>query len=61
MLHILPINDIEKHTEIGTQCKCNPIVQIYDEILVIHNSFDGREAVEQAQTLLENISKELIN
>jgi hypothetical protein len=27
-------------------------VEMHAEILVIHNSFDGREAVEQAQQIL---------
>ena len=45
--HILPINDTEEHEKLST-CKCQPEVQILEEgdLLVIHNSFDGREAIE---------------
>lgn len=44
--HILPVNDIEQHTEDST-CKCNPTVTFENgEMIIIHNSFDGREYIE---------------
>ena len=48
MINILPVNDIEEHTENST-CKCKPLVEILSdgELMVIHNSFDGREIQEQ--------------
>lgn len=50
--HVLPINDLEPHEE-TTTCKCDPIVEfINDNILVIHNSFDGREGVEIVNEIL---------
>jgi hypothetical protein len=51
--HILPRNDIEEHSECG-DCKCNPrIEKLSDRVLIIHNSFDGREAVELANEILK--------
>lgn len=45
--HILPINDIKPHEE-ATTCKCKPTVEILQdgEMMVVHNSFDGREQIE---------------
>jgi|AntDeeMinimDraft_6_1070357.scaffolds.fasta_scaffold60300_2 hypothetical protein len=47
-IHILPINDIEPHDE-ATTCKCNPTVEILadGEMMIVHNSFDGRERIEE--------------
>lgn len=51
--HILPINDIEDHEESST-CKCKPkVVFENNEMIIVHNSFDGREKKEK---LIENIS-----
>ena len=50
--HITPIDDLKEHSE-SRNCKCNPKVEenAYG-YLVIHNSFDGREAVEIANEIL---------
>lgn len=42
--HVIPINDLKEHVEQST-CLCSPCVQILDEgdLLVVHNSYDGRE------------------
>lgn len=46
MLNILPINDIELHTE-SEECRCNPKCETYNGVLIVtHNSFDGRELEE---------------
>lgn len=56
MIHIYPLNDLKEHdtSDKGNTCKCNPriVIENYSEILVIHNSFDGREAVEFANKIL---------
>jgi len=46
--HILPINDLKPHKESST-CKCLPDVEVLKngDMLIIHNSFDGREQVEE--------------
>lgn len=52
MIHILPINDLQEHEE-ETTCKCEPRVIFENgEMIVVHNSFDGREAVEMANEIL---------
>lgn len=53
--HILPKNDIDKHEELST-CKCGPRVEKNYEtgiVTIIHNSFDGRELIEEANEILK--------
>jgi len=59
MLHVHPLDDIEEHDLEGTQCKCNPkvIIEPDAEIIVVHNSFDGREGVEWAEEVLNKKNK----
>jgi hypothetical protein len=56
MIHVSPLDDIEEHdlSDLGNTCKCNPkvIIQPNAEIIVVHNSFDGREGVEWANEIL---------
>jgi hypothetical protein len=56
MVHVYPLDDIEEHdtSDNGNTCKCDPQVIIQDnaEIIVVHNSFDGREGVEWANEIL---------
>jgi len=48
-INIIPLNDSEEHEELST-CKCKPRVDlIHGSMTIIHNSFDGREAVEEAK------------
>lgn len=56
MIHVYPTNDLEQHDLEGTQCKCNPqvIIEPNAEIIIVHNSFDGREGVELANEILKN-------
>jgi hypothetical protein len=50
--HVLPTNDIEEHEE-STTCKCEPrVVHENGEMIIVHNSFDGREGVEIANEIL---------
>lgn len=46
--HILPINDLEEHTEKST-CKCNPKMEVLEDgdLMLIHNSYDKRETIER--------------
>lgn len=52
--HILPINDLKEHQEEST-CECEPKSEILDsgDILIIHNSYDGREIIEQVNDLIK--------
>ena len=45
--HILPVDDIKPHEELST-CACEPKVEKAPngDLLVLHNSYDGREAIE---------------
>ena len=53
MYHIYPANEEHMHDLDGTCCKCCPIVDWeLPEALVIHNSFDGRELIEEAERIL---------
>ena len=57
MYNILPINDIESHIEDST-CKCKPKVIFENgEMIVVHNSFDGREYKEQ---LIEEVQRQFL-
>lgn len=47
--HITPINDLKEHQE-DINCHCKPKSEyINDTLLIIHNSYDGRETLEKAQ------------
>jgi hypothetical protein len=41
--HAVPVGDLKEHVDEG--CSCNPKEDEVD--LMIHNSFDGREATEE--------------
>jgi len=46
-IHILPENDLKEHKE-SDDCECNPKIEYVDGgKIVIHNSYDGREFIEQ--------------
>jgi len=51
--HILPLNDSKEHEELST-CDCLPKVEIAEggDMLIIHNSYDGREIVEKVNEFL---------
>jgi hypothetical protein len=57
MIHVFPLDDIEEHnlSDSGNTCKCDPkvIIQLNAEIIVVHNSFDGREGIEWANEILK--------
>ena len=60
MIHIIPLNDLREHEEEGTMCPCGPTVEWsdpvtgkpYAEAVVIHNAWDNRELVEQAEAII---------
>ena len=53
-IHVSPNDDIKFHIiSQNNQCSCNPTHDTkYGKLVVIHNSFDGRELVEPLTTLL---------
>lgn len=49
VVHVLPIDDTRDHVE-SSSCWCRPFVsreQETEEVVVVHNSADGRELIEQ--------------
>jgi len=52
--HVLPNNDIKNHTE-SYSCSCHPEIQTENgNVIIVHNSFDGREGVEWTNEILNN-------
>ena len=59
-VHVYPVHDLREHDTGGLTCWCCPVVEFvhaetgitYAEPIVIHNSADGREAVEQAEEII---------
>ena len=49
MIHVIPTNDIYSHTE-SADCDCEPRVE---EGVVIHNSYDRREIIEEANRVMD--------
>ena len=48
MISVLPMNDLMPHDEFETTCPCEPSLEIINgEMLLTHNSFDGRELSER--------------
>ena len=51
-LHVIPQNDLIEHTE-SMMCACEPPTIIGGgKTIVIHNSFDGREIIEEVNKIL---------
>jgi hypothetical protein len=51
-VHVLPVNDLIDHDDVGDDCVCGPAVEHVpsdtgDGWLITHNSLDGREKDEQ--------------
>lgn len=44
-IHVFPIDDLLPHDQVGTDCMCDPRIEIYGAwLMIVHNSYDGREA-----------------
>jgi hypothetical protein len=55
MIHVHPLNDIKDHniSDTGNTCHCEPICKIeFGKMIIVHNSFDGREGVEWANQII---------
>jgi len=53
--HVYPLNDTKEH-DLESTCECNPVAETQPggDIILVHNSWDGREAVEVAQEIINN-------
>lgn len=53
MINIYPLDDLKEHIFDST-CECNPRIELEEgEMILVHNSFDGREGVELANEILK--------
>jgi hypothetical protein len=57
-IHVMPENDLREH--VFNNCPCNPRIEVEGaDLIYVHNSWDGREYVEQVEDLLGLTSEEL--
>ena len=56
MIHVYPLHDDRDHdTSDTTTCWCEPsLITDEPELIVVHNSMDGRELIEQAEEIREH-------
>lgn len=62
-MHVVPTGDTDGH-QAGLNCHCDPTIEYqdpddgytYDHPLIIHDAFDGRQAVEEANKILQEVS-----
>lgn len=56
--HVMPINDLKEHEE-STTCACEPHCewQPNGNLVVVHSSYDGREAIEEFNEIMNNPKK----
>ena len=53
IIYVYPINDFEYLT-LDSTCKCTPTIkEEYGQMIVVHNSYDCREAVEEALEIIK--------
>ena len=51
--HVHPVEDKKEHDTESFTCHCNPEIKTQDgNMIIIHNSYDGREGVEWANEIL---------
>lgn len=50
LCHVVPVDEINGHRPID--CHCHPQLSDEDYEVVVHNSFDGREAFEEGERKL---------
>lgn len=51
-IHSMPVDDLKEHVFID--CPCNPRIEVIGgSLLYVHNSWDGREYIEQVIDYLE--------
>lgn len=57
MINVFPVNDLRPHM-LNSTCECSPRVIFENgEMIVIHSSYDGREALEEANEILKELDK----
>jgi len=52
--HVYPVQDIKEHNIHSFDCPCHPEIKSDSfNMIIIHNSFDGREGVEWVNEILK--------
>ena len=50
-IHIVPVGDLKEH--VFENCPCNPRIEVVGaHLMYIHNSWDGREYIEEVEEML---------
>lgn len=57
-LHTFPKNDVREHVTDSSLCPCLPRV-LLDGMLVVHNSYDGRETGEVCRRAIDMLAEAL--
>lgn len=59
-IHVYPLKDLREHVLVGTDCPCEPEVHIAGgaTLVIVHNSFDHREIVEEAVRIMNGENDE---
>jgi hypothetical protein len=48
-VHVYPVNELKEHNLTGTDCPCEPTIEVVGaNLVIIHNAWDHREIIEQA-------------
>ena len=48
-VHVYPVGDLKKHNLLGTDCPCEPTIEVVGaNLIIVHNAWDHREYFEQA-------------
>jgi len=51
-VNVMPVDDLREHSE-SPDCPCCPSVTVFGaDLLIVHNSYDHREIVEQAINIM---------
>jgi hypothetical protein len=50
-IHVMPVDDLKEH--VFENCPCNPRIEVEGgNLIYVHNSWDGREYIEQVEEML---------
>lgn len=53
--HIYPLNDVQVHDLEAVGCSCGPKIMFEEgDMLIVHNSFDGREILEEIESTFKD-------
>jgi len=51
-IHVIPVDDLKEHV-CSANCQCKPRIEVEGANLIyIHNSWDGREYIEEVEEML---------